>query len=212
MILKMVKPTRFCQCSIGGVMKIVNTRITNNKGFSLLEVLVGVSIIGIISAIAVPTYQSYTRTAALTSANSTLKNLAKAFNTCSVLSDFSNCDGMDGSNSDLSEIKISCSECTAQSTTGNFCVEYEQAVAGKNFKGCVSVVPGEPPVFTYGGDFKFCHQTVKSGQTGSEIWGEECSSNNDCPTGSGEAYEATTIHNAGTCNAKNGTCAAGVCS
>ncbi len=60
----MVKPARVCQCLSGGaIMKLTNriTNITkNNKGMSLLEILVTLGIISIVAAVAIPTYTNYT--------------------------------------------------------------------------------------------------------------------------------------------------------
>ena len=54
-------------------------KLLNNKGFSLLEVLVAVSIIGIISAIAIPQYNKNKNEAAKVAGSTTISNIRKAF-------------------------------------------------------------------------------------------------------------------------------------
>ena len=66
--------------------------LTNNQGFSLLEVLVGVSIIAIVSAIAVPTYQKYTKDARLSATSTSISNIKRSVKTCfSIRGDLNEC-------------------------------------------------------------------------------------------------------------------------
>ena len=205
---------------IGGVM---NIKITNNKGFSLLEVLVGVSIIGIISAIAVPTYQNYSREASKTAADTTMANVVKAYNSCTVLRPASQC-------TSLSAINISCPDCTSSvdSTTNptTFCASINKSAAGKNIRACVAV-SGSTVTRTYGGasgdmfeGIKICHITVVAGGTCPAVaktameGARECAANGDCGTDvaanagantCGQTYTCETTTDTGVCNT-NGTC------
>ena len=132
--------------------------INNNRGVSLLEVLVAVSIIGIIAAIAVPAFNDYRETAAVTAVDATATNLAKAYNLCTATSS--------GSCATLTDLKISCSNCNPPkpyNSTNGFCVDMETKVSNQEFKACVQIKPDGTVLKKYGGDFKFCYGTSPLG-------------------------------------------------
>ena len=129
--------------------------LRSKKGFSLLEVLIGVAIIGIISAIAVPQFAEYRETAAVTSVNTTGDNIAKAFNLCSATK--SSC-------ATLTELKIRCDICGTPDASNGICVPMEQKVQNKTFKACVHVKADGTVTKTYGGDLKICYVTSAKGK------------------------------------------------
>ena len=78
--------------------------LKSKKGFSLLEVLVAVGIIGIISAIALPRFQDYNESSALTATNTSANNIAKAYTLCQATK--TTCSSLD-------DISINCPICDA---------------------------------------------------------------------------------------------------
>ena len=139
--------------------------LKNNKGFSLLEVLVAVGIIGIISAIAYPSFDDYRQDAARTAANTSASNMVKAFRNCRILNDFTSCDT-------IGEIKMTCPDgafCDEEVDDPKFCGYIrsggDDPENDPNFSVCVSV-DGSNVLRTYGGKLlsgkvKYCH--VKNG-------------------------------------------------
>ncbi len=195
----MVKPARVCQCLSGGaIMKLTNTvtNITkNNKGFSLLEVLVGVSIIGIISAIAVPQFVTYRETSALTASDTSLKNMSKAYNLC--VATKTSC-------TSKAALNIDCATCAEPEINGqDVCFEIKTVVSNKTFQACLSRAASGTVVTKYGGDFKFCtYTTVSPGTPAVVATTEICDANPDCSTTQANTTGAclTTGTAVGVCN------------
>ncbi len=115
--------------------------IKNNKGFSLLEVMVTVGIIGILVSVAVPAYNDYRDTAAKSSLSASLSSIEKAYNACMLV----------GSGTCNTKDAIGLGGCGACSdprtpTSANsvsedpeFCMEVTQQFGSSQYKGCVSI-------------------------------------------------------------------------
>ena len=142
--------------------------LRSKKGFSLIEVLVAVAIIGIISAIAVPQFTAQRNTAAKVAVDTSAGNVAKAFKNCVALNAFSACDT-------LAEIKVSCpagATCDSGGASSTFCAHIHKGQAGDNdFKVCVSIDGNGNELRSYGGDLltsvassTVCH-TAKTAST-----------------------------------------------
>ena len=198
--------------------------LKNKKGFSLLEVLIAVAIIGIISAIAIPQFADQRKNAAQVASDTSASNIAKAFQNCVVLNSFSKCDS-------LAKLKVSCpagSTCTSGGTSPTFCADLKRGTAGQDdFNVCVSVNSTNGTINrTYGGALigeQRCITTCGAPASGTascvagtvNVTQTACTNNNtDCSShrvSAGANVSAVTTEckiptTAGSCDTNNGTC------
>ena len=109
-------------------------------GFSLIELLVVVAIIGILSAVAIPAFQKYQKQAEVGVVKASLNTIGKGTAGCLTLSGRDSCDT-------FTEINVNCGDgmtaCTSMhgAATEPLCFEVAKPSAGTNAttQGCVSI-------------------------------------------------------------------------
>ena len=200
--------------------------LKSKKGFSLLEVLIAVAIIGIISAIAIPQFADQRKNAAQVASDTSASNIAKAFQNCVVLNTFGSCDS-------LAKLKVTCpagSICTSGGNSPTFCADLKRGTAGQDdFNVCVSVNANTGTINrTYGGALigeAVCHTTATDSNPTSancvsavgtvNVTSTKCpNGNSDCSSlavtpGSGVCGKTVSCKiptTAGTCDNSGGTC------
>ena len=199
--------------------------LKNKKGFSLVEILVAVSIIGIIGAIAYPQFQDYRANASKVAGDTSIGNIERAFQNCIVLKTFAQCDS-------LSDLGVACADCSdsvdSNTNPTKFCAAINKTIGGDQFKVCAQFEGSKRTAKSYGGslfkDIKVCADKV-TGCTGSnaatvdninhiQAEAKECTGPGQCTAGSYTCKQTGTPSVSAACvsvNTSGGTCASGVC-
>ena len=181
----------------------------NNKGFSLIEVVVTVALLAIISGIAIPQYSKYKEVAAFQGIGVDLQTVRKQFGVCMAVNQFhDSCDSQ-------TELDINITGLTNIGSDGdNFCADIRKPVRGENVKSCIEVAVTTGIVSRQTSNQKVCYREsgttqsspacTASGYDSCDIleWDKgTCTSATACGT-SGYYCEDET----GECNTSAGTC------
>ena len=107
------------------------------KGFSLIELLVVIGIIGVLVAVAIPAYNGYKVRAVKGALEGSLNAVGTGFAACLAVKDFANCNS-------LNNMEVHCPDCVNEATTtsGSWCVDIEK----ENQKACVQTDGGVPVI------------------------------------------------------------------
>ena len=117
-------------------------RFKNKKGFSLIELMVVVAIMGILASIGIPQYIAYRDSTAWGRLDTELKSVRRAFSTCVSTKTFAQCNNLNelGLNDlDVGDASVNTSAFSENSTMTSFCADIVRDIGAFMAQACVDV-------------------------------------------------------------------------
>ena len=109
--------------------------LKNKRGFSLIELMVVVAIMGILASIGIPQYMSYRRTATYAALESRLATVERAVVTCMSAKGWNQCSSLGPNNVAIANPGNS----AWGADSPNICAQFDEEVGGSDFLACVQV-------------------------------------------------------------------------
>ena len=191
--------------------------LKNNRGLSLIEIMVALSILAVVGAIAVPQFANYRKSAAESALQQSTRNTEQAFKLCRATKQFSLCD-------ELTEINMpplgGTTPGESKATGGaSWCADTEVDISGDPVKACIQFNSDGTTSNTV--NKRYCYKDG-TGHADCANNQYDTSAPGSCPNGDTVQFSDGVCEADGDCSggakcmqtgaAANGACASGTCS